>query len=256
MTSVPSKVFIPLFSSLCLQPDAQHATCEDGGHTKVPRGFPKNTSLLDLRGNNFHNIPPDSFRGVAGVVVSLHLDRCKIREIEAGAFRGMTSLLYLYLSENDLTSLETDTFAGAPHITYLHLDGNRLTQFPSAATLAPMPSLLELHLEGNAISKLAPANLLSSVRLLRALYLTNNTIDSVAAKALHPAPHLETLHLEGNRLTEVPSKVFGNVPRLQELHLSGNPIRWVGAKAFVPIAQSLKHLYLEGTGLAKVGECV
>ncbi|XP_076122792.1 chondroadherin-like protein [Alosa pseudoharengus] len=235
------------------EPEAQHATCEDRGHTKVPQGFLKNTSLLDLRDNHFHNVPSNSFRGLAKVV-SLHLDRCKIREIEAGAFRGMKGLLYLYLTENDLTSLEPDTFAGAPQITYLHLDGNRLTQFLSAATLAPMPSLLELNLEGNAISKLESAGMLSSVKMLRALYLANNTIDSVVAEALDPAPHLDNLHLEGNKLTEVPSKALGNAPLLRELHLSGNPIRWVGPKAFMPIAQSLQRLYLDGTGLAKMSK--
>lgn len=109
--------------------DAHHATCEARGHTKVPRGFPTKTQLLDLRGNHFHYLPTNSFPGTHQLL-SLHMEFCKIREIEKGAFQGMKNLLYLYLSDNDLTSLESEAFAGTPALTYLHLEGNRLTQFP------------------------------------------------------------------------------------------------------------------------------
>lgn len=102
----------PLYSLyLCLQGETHHSSCENRGHTKVPRGFSPNTRLLDLRGNNFHYIPSNSFPGVAQVV-SLHLQRCKIVEVEGGAFSGMKGLIYLYLSENDLTSLSPDAFKG------------------------------------------------------------------------------------------------------------------------------------------------
>ncbi|KAJ3600189.1 hypothetical protein NHX12_031175, partial [Muraenolepis orangiensis] len=109
--------------------DAQHASCEGGGHTKVPRGFPSGTQLLDLRGNHFHHLPGHSFPG-GDQVVSLHLELCKIHEVDGEAFSGMKSLFYLYLSENDITSLGPGAFRGAPQLTYLHLEGNRLTQFP------------------------------------------------------------------------------------------------------------------------------
>ena len=45
-------------------------------------------------------------------MVSLHLQRCKIAEVEDGAFTGMKGLVYLYLSENDLTSLSPEAFKG------------------------------------------------------------------------------------------------------------------------------------------------
>lgn len=44
--------------------------------------------------------------------MSLHLQRCKIAEVEGGAFSGMKGLIYLYLSENDLTALSPDAFKG------------------------------------------------------------------------------------------------------------------------------------------------
>ncbi|XP_049332160.1 chondroadherin-like protein [Astyanax mexicanus] len=235
---------------LC-EPEAQHVSCENRGHTKVPRVFPNNTHLLDLRGNHFHYLPGNSFRGVPEVV-SLHLDGCKIHEVEAGAFRGLKGLMYLYLSNNQLSSLDLDAFAGALQLMYLHLDGNRLTHFPSAATLSHTPNLLELHLERNLISKLEPAGLLQPVPMLRGLYLTNNNISTVAANALDPAPNLEILHLGDNQLTDVQSDALGHVPLLEELRLSGNPIHWIRPKMFQVVGGSLKHLYLDRLGLKKM----
>ncbi|XP_062294258.1 chondroadherin-like protein [Scomber scombrus] len=230
--------------------EAQHATCEGRGHTKVPRGFPTKTQLLDLRSNHFHYLPTNSFPG-SGQVVSLHLEFCKIHEIEGGAFRGMKKLFYLYLSDNDLTSLDPEAFAGVPELTYLHLEGNRLAQFPGSA-LALLPSLLVLHLERNTISKLEPTGLLSSVTpKLMELYLTNNTITDIAKGALDSA-FLGTLHLDSNQLTEVPTHALSAAPNLEELKLSQNSVRWVGPNAFQSLSQSLKRLNMNHMGMEKM----
>ncbi|CAN9505812.1 unnamed protein product [Ophioblennius macclurei] len=230
--------------------EAQHATCEGRGHTKIPRGFPANTQLLDLRSNHFHYLPANSFPG-ASQVVSLHLEFCKIREIEGGAFQTMRDLLYLYLSDNDLTTLERRAFAGVPKLTYLHLEGNRLAQFPASA-LSLLPNLFVLHLERNAISKLEPAGLPSSVTpKLRELYLSNNSLTVINKGALDSA-FLGILHLDSNQLTEVPTHALSGAPNLEELNLSRNLISWVGPKAFQPISQSLKRLYMDQMGIKKM----
>ncbi|KAL1277751.1 hypothetical protein QQF64_024424 [Cirrhinus molitorella] len=230
---------------------AQYATCEDLGHTKVPTGFPGNTLLLDMRGNHFHYLPSNSFPGIPEVV-SLHLDSCKIHEIEGGAFQGMKGLRYLYLSNNQLTSLDAKTFKGAHEILYLHLEGNKLTQFPSSVTLAHIPKLLELHLERNLIAKLEPSGLLSPVPQLTGLYLDNNIIATIVPQALDPAPKLDVLRLEANALTKVPSDALGHAPLLSELCLSGNPIHWIGPRAFQVVAESLMHLHIARMGLQKM----
>ncbi|CAJ1075848.1 chondroadherin-like protein [Xyrichtys novacula] len=232
--------------------EAQHATCEGQGHTKVPRGFPTKTQLLDLRSNHFHYLPANSFPGT-GQVVSLHLEFCKIHEIEGGAFRGMKKLYYLYLSDNDLTSLDPEAFSGAPELTYLHLEGNRLVQFPGSA-LKLLPSLFVLHLERNAISKIEPTGLLSSVTpTLRELYLTNNTLTSIAKGALDSV-YLGILHLDSNQLTEIPVDALSQAANLEELKLSHNSIRQVGPNAFQPVSQSLKRLYLDQMGMEKISQ--
>uniref|UniRef100_A0A3Q3JKZ1 Chondroadherin-like protein n=2 Tax=Monopterus albus TaxID=43700 RepID=A0A3Q3JKZ1_MONAL len=231
--------------------ETHHSSCENRGHTKVPRGFSPNTRLLDLRGNHFHYIPSNSFPGV-NQVVSLHLQRCKIVEVEGGAFSGMKGLIYLYLSENDLMSLSPDTFKGLPQLTYLHLEKNRFTSFPRGA-FNLVPSLLALHLENNTITKLGPA-ILTGAKGLRALYLTGNGIDHISPKALDHASDLDILHLGGNKLKEVPTEALSKAGKLRDLRLSGNSIRWVGSNAFQPLQGSLKELYLDNMGLEKMSQ--
>ncbi|XP_077367866.1 chondroadherin-like protein [Festucalex cinctus] len=230
--------------------EAQHATCENRGHTKVPRGFHAKTQLLDLRSNHFHHIPANSFPAT-GQVISLHLESCKIRQIEGGAFRGMKKLFYLYLSDNDLTALDPETFTGAPGLSYLYLEGNRLAQFPGSA-LRHLPNLFALHLERNTISKLGPMGLLSSVGpKLRELYLTNNTIRTIAKGALDSA-FLGKLHLDSNKLTNVPSDAISKAINLEELNLSQNRILLVGPNAFRPLSQSLKWLYMDQMSIKRM----
>lgn len=231
--------------------ETHHSSCENQGHTKVPRGFSPNTRLLDLRGNHFHYIPSNSFPGVAQVV-SLHLQRCKIVDVESGAFSGMKGLIYLYLSENDLTTLNPDAFKGLPQLTYLHLEKNRFTTFPKDA-FKLVPSLLALHLENNSLTRLESDSLVGAEGL-RALYLTGNDLTYVSPRALDRAGDLDTLHLGGNKLKEVPTEALSQVQNLRDLRLSGNTIRWIGPNAFRPVERSLKELYLDNIGLEKLSQ--
>ncbi|KAM9780465.1 chondroadherin-like protein [Neosynchiropus ocellatus] len=232
--------------------EGRHATCEGRGLTKVPRGFPAKTQLLDLRSNSFHYLPAGAFRGAAQVL-SLHLESCGIRDVESGAFQGMKDLYYLYLSDNQLTVLEAKAFAGAPQLTYLHLEGNRLTQVPGSA-LGLLPSLFVLHLERNNISTLQPSGLLSSMTpKLRELYLSNNSLTAIADGSLDSA-FLGTLHLASNRLTQVPTRALSKTPNLEELDLSGNPVDVVGPEAFQPISQSLKRLHMDRMNMRRLSQ--
>ncbi|XP_008436102.1 chondroadherin-like b isoform X2 [Poecilia reticulata] len=231
--------------------ETHHSSCENRGHTKVPRGFSPETRLLDMRGNNFHYIPSNSFPGVAQVI-SLHLQRCKIVDVEDGAFSGMKGLIYLYLSENDLTSLSPEAFKGLPQLTYLHLEKNRFADFPKGA-FKLVPSLLALHLENNAITKLE-AGILTGALGLRALYLTGNNIEYISPRALDLVTGLEKLHLGGNKLKEVPTEALSKARNIKDLRLSSNLIRWVGPNAFKPLEGSLKELYLDKMGLEKMSE--
>ncbi|XP_040844199.1 chondroadherin-like protein [Ochotona curzoniae] len=229
--------------------ESRHSTCEGLGLQEVPRGFPNDTLLLDLRRNPFRAVPRAAFPGLAHLV-SLHLQQCSIAELEAGALAGLGHLTYLYLSDNELSSLSAATFEGAPRLAYLYLERNRFQKVPSAA-LRALPSLFSLHLQDNAVERLAPGDL-AGVRALRWLYLSGNRITQVDPGAMGPLKELEKLHLDRNQLRAVPTGSLEGLPALLELQLSGNPLRVLHAGAFRPVGRSLQHLFLNSSALEQI----
>lgn len=228
---------------------SRHSNCESRGLQAVPRSFPSDTQLLDLRRNHFPSVPRAAFTGL-GHLVSLHLQHCGIAELEAGALVGLGSLIYLYLSDNQLSGLTAAAVEGAPRLGYLYLERNRFLQVPGAA-LRALPGLFSLHLQDNAVAHLAPGDL-TGVQALRWLYLSGNRITQVSRGAVGPALELEKLHLDRNQLREVPTGALEGLPALLELQLSGNPLRALRDAAFQPVGQTLQHLFLNGSGLEQV----
>nr|XP_015097036.1 LOW QUALITY PROTEIN: chondroadherin-like protein [Vicugna pacos] len=100
-------------------PESRHSGCEGQGLRAVPRGFPNDTQLLDLRRNHFPLVPREAFLGL-DLLVSLHLQHCGITELEADALAGLGSLIYLYLSDNRLSGLSAAALEGAPRLGYLY----------------------------------------------------------------------------------------------------------------------------------------
>ncbi|KFR11020.1 Chondroadherin-like, partial [Opisthocomus hoazin] len=103
----------------------------------------------------------------------------------------------------------------------------------------------------NSMGELAEGDL-AGAGGLRWLYLAGNTIGRIAPAALAPAKMLEKQNLEGNLLTEVPTASLRGLPALSELKLSRNPIKRLRDSAFLPVASSLQHLYLDNMGLQQI----
>uniref|UniRef100_A0A669Q133 Chondroadherin-like protein n=1 Tax=Phasianus colchicus TaxID=9054 RepID=A0A669Q133_PHACC len=230
-------------------PEFHHANCENRGLRKVPHGFPTHTQLLDLRRNALGVVPAGAFLGLKALV-SLHLQSCGITELQPGALRDLPSLVYLYLSDNQLSTLVPTAFEGVPQLAYLHLDHNAFTQVPSGA-FQLLPNLFSLHLQHNAIGELVKGDL-AGLAGLRWLSLAGNVIRRIGPAALVATKMLEKLHLERNSLEEVPTASLQHLPALSELKLSQNPIKHIRDGAFLPVAGSLQHLYLDNMGLEKI----
>lgn len=241
----PEKKRCPL--SCNCKSDVNHVICENQFLRQIPQGFPKDTSLIDIRRNEFNVIPKGAFLDMKSVV-SLHLQHCDIKDLQPGAFLGMRNLVYLYLSNNQIYALNPDVFQGVPNIGYLFLGNNKLIKVPTEI-LRLLPNLVSLHLEKNFIKSLSD---MTGAGKLRWLYLTGNNISSIAPTAFRNLKFLEKLNLDGNNLKVVPSHALKGLPMLTELRLSKNPIRNIGNGAFLQLTRSLQHLYLNDMGLLKV----
>ncbi|KAM3915005.1 chondroadherin-like protein [Leptodactylus fuscus] len=229
--------------------DVKHALCDNKSLQKIPKGFHVDTTLIDLRRNSFHSVPKGSFLDLKKVA-SLHLQNCEINDIHPGAFMGMTNLVYLYLSHNKISSLKPEVFEGATKIVYIFLDNNKFNIIPKE-TFRLLPSLFSLHLQYNSISSLSNNNM-AGAQKLHWLYLTGNKINYIAPTAFRNMKDLEKLHLDENLISEVPTQAFKGLHRLTELKLSKNPIKNIGNGAFVPVSQSMQHLYLNDMRLQQI----
>ncbi|GCC37797.1 chondroadherin-like protein [Chiloscyllium punctatum] len=229
--------------------DLKHSTCEGKGLRKIPKGFPVDALLLDMRHNDFYTVPRGSFSDLKSLV-SLHMQNCGIHDLHDGAFRGLKKLIYLYLSGNEISSLQPTIFEGLPDLTYLYLDYNKLTSVPKGA-FKLLPNLFALHLEYNPIPQLTDENM-EGADFLRWLYLTGNNLTSISPTALQPIRGLQKLFLDENKLTAVPTIALMGASNLDELKLANNPIKQIGDSAFLPVAGSLQHLWLNDMGLETI----
>ena len=84
----------------------------------------------------------------------LSLNYNRIKHLDAGFFRGLTSLTTLYIDHNELRTINKDAFEGLDRkLSSLSLTGNHLEEFPSLA-LTRIHKLETLHIDDNKIERL------------------------------------------------------------------------------------------------------
>ncbi len=87
--------------------------CRQQDQITIPSQIDIETQVLDLSGNNIQVLPREVFARDGLInLQKLRLSRCRIGQIDPSAFRGLTNLVELDLSENLLTAVPIATFAG------------------------------------------------------------------------------------------------------------------------------------------------
>lgn len=172
-------------------------TCRDAHFIDIPRGLDPSTQVLDLRHNNLRILPRDSF--VYTGLVNLQkvwLNFCKLIKLEEGAFRMLSNVVELDLSNNFLRGVPSEALTDLPGLRVLRLAHNGLTVLPAAAFL-PVPDLVQLDLNHNTITTIEPGALRSLAKL-GVLELSSNKLASLDVEELKPLVALRVAHLDGN----------------------------------------------------------
>lgn len=152
--------------------------CSNRDLITLPDGMDPGTQVLEFSGNNLQTLQRERFQRMELINLQrIYLARCRITGIDDRAFKGLTNLVELDLSENLLTSVPTETFAD-------------------------YPSLMRLILNGNPISVLHRSSF-KYLSYLTTLELSNCEIEMVNDEAFAGLDNLEWLKLDGNRLTTV-----------------------------------------------------
>ncbi|XP_042860822.1 uncharacterized protein LOC122246356 [Penaeus japonicus] len=171
--------------------------CRNAHFIDIPRGLDPSTQVLDLRHNNLRILPRDSF--VYTGLVNLQkvwLSFCNLKRLEKGAFRMLTNVVELDLSNNLLQSIPTAALTDMGGLRHLILSYNKLTTIPKLA-FAPTAELVNLDLSHNNLTRLEGGALQNLVSL-EVLDLSNNKLVTLNAPDLLPLVMLRVLHLDGN----------------------------------------------------------
>lgn len=176
----------------------QTVECIDRGQISIPENVDPETQVLDMSGNNLQILPRETFKR-AGLInlQRVYLKSCRIGQIDDQAFRGLTNLIELDLSQNLLTAIPSGTFQDVPFLRDLVLSHNPIQKIDSHA-FQYVPGLVRLDLSHCDLQMIAP-------------------------KAFEGVELLESLKLNGNKLTELRPRTVETLRRLHGVELHDNP---------------------------------
>ncbi|XP_072044486.1 uncharacterized protein [Amphiura filiformis] len=145
-----------------------------------------------------------------------------INAIAPGAFQQFSSIIYLFLAENDITVIEDGTFQGLDHLEMLDLSNNSIS-YLSNTTFVSLPFLKNLYMISNMLRNLT-GNVFVSVRNLEILYLDRNMIVILEPDVFTNLTNMIQLSLSDNLIAELDATLFHGLHKLSYLVLRKNQI--------------------------------
>ncbi|XP_071650168.1 podocan-like protein 1 [Temnothorax longispinosus] len=181
----------------------------------------RHLSILDLSGNKITDVAKNTFNNTISISAlslanntlatvpdvcsmfrlrTLDLSENRISAILSGTFCPyLTSLEYLYLSNNAITTIQYRAFHNLQKLKYLDLSGNRLRELPMnwGYTLF----IQELHLERNNFTELDNISLIN-LKELTNVYLDENPMPILRAESFRSLPGHLRVHLKNMRVED------------------------------------------------------
>lgn len=178
----------------------QTVECVQRSLITVPDPVDPATQVLDLSENNLQILPQETFARTGLVNLQrVYLRSCNIGQIHDRAFKYLTNLVELDLSQNLLTQIPSHCFKDVPFLRELSLANNPILKI-SSDSLNNLGSVVKL-----TVSKCE--------------------IREVASDAFRHLQGLESLHIDHNKLQDIPLSSLENLDKLRVIDLSENP--WI-----------------------------
>ncbi|XP_045449889.1 toll-like receptor 6 [Melitaea cinxia] len=155
-------------------------------------------------------------------------------ELHENAFSGLSELIELDLSDNNIWSTKTDTFCSLYSLKFLNLTRNHLQNIKTIGfsdssreqnlSVKSCNLVLEtLDLSYNDLIVITE-NSLSKLRSLSKLFLQNNAISTLEDGSLEGLISLQVLNLSSNFISSIPPDIFSDTKLLKQIVLSNNTI--------------------------------
>lgn len=178
----------------------------------------------------------ENFKDLKSLHVTTHNSEwsAMTMELHEHAFSGLSELIELDLSDNNIWSTKTDTFCSLYSLKTLNLTRNHLQNIKTIGfsdstreqnlSVKSCNLVLEtLDLSYNDLIVITE-NSLSKLRSLSKLFLQNNAISTLESGAFDGLISLEILNLSSNFMNSVPPDIFFDTKFLKEIYLSNNTI--------------------------------
>lgn len=175
----------------------QTVECVNKSMITVPDGMDSSTQVLDFTGNNLRTLGSEQFQRLGLVhLQKIFLSRCRITMLDDRAFKGLTNLIELDLSNNILPAVPVEAFPD-------------------------LPSLMKLSLNGNPF-KVIKSYTFKNLKYLNTLELSRCELEVIEKDAFYGLGALELLKLDFNSLKYIPGAQ--TIPRrLHGVNLQHNP---------------------------------
>ncbi|XP_050544183.1 chaoptin isoform X2 [Daktulosphaira vitifoliae] len=183
---------------------------------------------LDLSDNTINLLESEAFKEVGHSLQYLKMSHAfspSFKPFPGDAFRYLSNLKYLDLSNNHLQQLRESTFHAQINLRTLNLQDCMIDSLPIGTFQSEINGFLEeLYLSSNSLKKIQE-NTFDSLPSLSKIHLDENRITRIEKHAFANLESLRWLILRGNIIEKLFSEAFQNLPNLQELDLAYNSIQ-------------------------------
>ncbi|CAK6435845.1 unnamed protein product [Pipistrellus nathusii] len=225
-----------------------HLSLKYNNLTAVPRGLPAGLQTLLLAYNRIVALGPGDLANLTALRVLDVGGNCRrcdharnpcvecprgYPRLHPDAFRSLSRLEGLVLSDSSLHSLDERWFRGLDNLTGLDLSENFLYDFiTNTSVFWHLRRLRKLNLsfnyhKGVSYAHLRLAQSFQGLRALEHLDMTGIFFRELSRRTLQPLaglPALRSLRLQMNFISQAQLSVFGAFPRLRQVDLSNNRI--------------------------------
>lgn len=206
-----------------------------------------NLSTLDMSFNEINNIPPYGFKTLTQLR-SLEISNCGIRFIHENAFDGLKNLNNLLLTNNYIQSVPRNL---PKSLLYLYMTGNQVDVLKTNS-FSNLGSLRRLYLGHNKILTLFQGAFVG-LHNLKDLQLYGNRINTLPKRLFAPLSSLVSLELQENNLKMIQNSTdtFSSMISLEYLNLADNDCSFLPVTLFAKLNKSMQTLKLQGNRLGK-----
>ncbi|XP_063239534.1 protein artichoke-like [Bacillus rossius redtenbacheri] len=209
------------------------ADCRSRSLQEVPSDLPSGLTGLSLSNNHLPALD-DQLR-VAGCappgsaacsrfprLAQLNITHCATASISSRFLHGSHYLVFLSLSNNQLSSLHQDTFIDNKNLMHLDISHNRISSIPQKL-FQGLRYLENLDLSKNQLREIH-CETFSGLSNLDALLLNHNNIEVFCETIFGDLTNMRLLNVGSNNLTSLPRNLLRNLSNLEEFLASNNII--------------------------------